>query len=66
MRTKLVSVLSLLALSSILGGCGAAATGATAYSPRYYPAPAPGSESTMTSQCAVSVCDSHTASGKIF
>jgi hypothetical protein len=61
MRTKLVSVLSLVAFASILGGCGGATTRTTAWVPRYYPAP----ENVITSHCDVAVCDSHTSSGKI-
>jgi hypothetical protein len=57
MRTKLVSVLSLVAFASILGGCGAATARTTAWSPRYYPAP----DHVVSSHCDVAVCDSHTS-----
>ncbi len=57
MRSKIVSVLSLVAFASILGGCGAATTQTSAWVPRYYPAP----ENLITSKCDVAICDSHTS-----
>jgi hypothetical protein len=57
MRTKLVSVLSLVAFASILGGCGGATAHTAGWVPRYYPAP----ENIIASKCDVAICDSHTS-----